>query len=159
MKPEASQDVVAGPCLLPALTFRPAFLRSMLISSSHLHLRLPSVLFPSGFLIKILYAFLISPMEAVMSSGMSVIVYQSTRWSSQKTAIFIVVVLRTLSLYSRAPKLWGAPPGALFILCGGGEARVVCMRNILILNEIWAQDKIYIFVGTLLLWNMKLTLT
>jgi hypothetical protein len=121
MKPEASQDIVTGPCLLPALTFRPAFLRSMLISSSHLHLRLPSVIFPSGFLIKILYAFLISQMEAVMSSGMSVIVYQSTRWSSQKTVIFIVVVLRTLSLYSRAPKLWGAPPGALFILWGGGR--------------------------------------
>jgi hypothetical protein len=38
---------------------------------------------------------------------------------------------------------------------GGG---VVCVRNIFILNDIWAQDKIYILVGTLLGWNIFLHL-
>jgi hypothetical protein len=39
-----------------------------------------------------------------------------------------------------------------------GGSRVVCMRDILILNDIWAQDKIYILIGTLLSRNMKLAL-
>jgi hypothetical protein len=48
------------------------------------------------------------------------------------------------SLYSsEVPKLWGASPR-------GARARVVCMRDIPSLNEIWTQDKIYILVGTLL---------
>jgi hypothetical protein len=42
--------------------FRPISLRSILISSCHLRLSLPSDLFPSGFPTKILYAFLIYPM-------------------------------------------------------------------------------------------------
>jgi hypothetical protein len=44
----------------------------------------------------------------------------------------------------------GAPPSlgeALIVLRG---PRVVCMRNIFIFNEIWAKDKIYILLGTLL---------
>jgi hypothetical protein len=42
------------------------------------------------------------------------------------------------------------PPG------GGGRcwssegAQIVCLRDIFILNEMWAKDKIYILVGTLL---------
>jgi hypothetical protein len=31
--------------------------------------------------------------------------------------------------------------------------RVVCMRDLFILNEIWAQDKIYILIGTMLFFN------
>jgi len=42
----------------------PISLRSILTLPSHLHLHLPSGLFPWSFLIKILYAFLISPMHA-----------------------------------------------------------------------------------------------
>jgi hypothetical protein len=38
-----------------------------------------------------------------------------------------------------------APTGALSVLWG---ARVFYMRNIFILKEMWAQDKIYILVGT-----------
>jgi hypothetical protein len=30
--------------------------------------------------------------------------------------------------------------------------RVVCMRDILILNEIWAQNKIFIYFGRLFAW-------
>jgi hypothetical protein len=41
----------------------------------------------------------------------------------------------------------GATTDQRFQNCG---ARVVCMRNTLILNKIWAQDKIYILVGNLL---------
>jgi hypothetical protein len=40
------------------------------------------------------------------------------------------------------------PWGALMVLWGGGG--VVCMREEFILNEIWAQDKIRILVGSLL---------
>jgi hypothetical protein len=40
-------------------------------------------------------------------------------------------------------------PGAVGPL-GGGGGRVVCMRDVFILNEIWTQDKIRILVGTLL---------
>jgi hypothetical protein len=37
-------------------------------------------------------------------------------------------------------------------------AQVVCMTDIFIFNNIWAQDKICILVGTLLVSNMKLAL-
>jgi hypothetical protein len=36
----------------------------------------------------------------------------------------------------------------------GGKARVVCMRDIFILNKIWIQNKIYILVGTFLAWKL-----
>ena len=48
----------------PALASYPTSWRSTLILSSHLHLGLPNGLFPSGFLIKILYALLLSPIPA-----------------------------------------------------------------------------------------------
>jgi hypothetical protein len=48
---------------------------------------------------------------------------------------------RKVSNMPEVLKLWGAP-----LLLGG----VDFMRDILILNEIWVQGKIYIFVGTLL---------
>jgi hypothetical protein len=35
-------------------------------------------------------------------------------------------------------------------------AQVVCVRDIFILNKLWAQDKIYILIGTLLGWNILL---
>jgi hypothetical protein len=38
-----------------------------------------------------------------------------------------------------------------------GGARVFCMRDIFILDEIWTQDKIYILAGTLLGLNILLT--
>jgi hypothetical protein len=40
----------------------------------------------------------------------------------------------------------------------GGGGRVVCMRGIFILNEIWDHDKVYILESALLDLNMKLTL-
>jgi hypothetical protein len=39
------------------------------------------------------------------------------------------------------------PWEALLVLWG---AQVLCMKDIFILNEIWAQDRIYMLVGTLL---------
>jgi hypothetical protein len=46
------------------------------------------------------------------------------------------------------------PPGAMLVLWG---VRVLCMSHIFILNEIWAQGKIYILVSTLvaLLYNLN----
>jgi hypothetical protein len=45
-------------------------------------------------------------------------------------------------------KLWGPHPGGGRCWSSGGR-RMVCMRGIFILNEIWAQHEIYILVGTL----------
>jgi hypothetical protein len=45
------------------------------------------------------------------------------------------------------PNCVAHPQGALFALW---RARVVCMRDIFILDEIWTQYKIYVLVGTLL---------
>jgi len=53
------------------------------------------------------------------------------------------------------PKLRGAPSGSGGAVGPLGGA-FICMRDIFILNEIWAQDKIYILVGTLLGWNILL---
>jgi hypothetical protein len=47
-------------------------------------------------------------------------------------------------------KLWCSTPGGAVGPGGGG----VCIRDTLILNEMWAQGKICILVGTLLGWNM-----
>jgi len=50
--------------LIQSTPSHPISLRSILILFSHLHLELLSGLCPSGFLTKILYAFLMSPMHA-----------------------------------------------------------------------------------------------
>jgi hypothetical protein len=47
------------------------------------------------------------------------------------------------------PKQWGSPPG------GGGT--VLALVDVFILNEIWAQGKVHILVGTSLGWNILLT--
>jgi hypothetical protein len=59
-----------------------------------------------------------------------------------------------LSTITEVPKLWGASLWeALLVIWGGGS----CLyEDILILNEIWARDEIYISVGTLLGWNIVL---
>jgi len=49
----------------------------------------------------------------------------------------------------KVPNLWGAPHG---------RAQVDCMRATLILNEIWAQDKIHILLRGFLCLNMKVAL-
>jgi hypothetical protein len=54
-------------------------------------------------------------------------------------------------LYCRGSKTVGAPPGGA-VGSLGYDARVFCMRDIFILNKIWAQDKIcrLLLVGILL---------
>jgi hypothetical protein len=48
-------------------------------------------------------------------------------------------------------KVWGAPPGRGAVgPLGVGGSPVVCMRDVFISNEIWAQGKIYILVVTVL---------
>jgi hypothetical protein len=47
----------------------------------------------------------------------------------------------------------------LMVLWGGGRGgHEFFLWGTFILNEIWAQDKIYILLGALLCWNMKLVL-
>jgi len=59
------QELTTGPCLEPVETYLyPICSRSALVLSSHQCFSLPTDLFPSGFLIKILYTFHISPMCA-----------------------------------------------------------------------------------------------
>jgi hypothetical protein len=59
--------------------------------------------------------------------------------------------LRGMSVHSRLvlnlPRPDVPKGGAVGPLGGGGglEARVVCARDIFILNKIWAQDKMYIW--------------
>jgi hypothetical protein len=48
----------------------------------------------------------------------------------------------------------GRDPGGGAVTSGGRSASVY-IRNTFTLNEIWAQDKIYILVGILLGTNMK----
>jgi len=68
----------------PVHTYPPISLRSILISSSHLHLGLPNGLFPSGLLTNILYPFLISPVRATWPANFTLldliilIIYSST---------------------------------------------------------------------------------
>jgi hypothetical protein len=65
--PKVHHHVHKGPPLVPTLNqlkkvhATPSYLRSVLISSSHLRLRLFSVLFPYDFPTKALYAFLFFP--------------------------------------------------------------------------------------------------
>jgi hypothetical protein len=68
-------SVHESPLLVPILgqinplhTIRPISLRSILILFSHLRLGLLNGLFPSGFTIKILYAFLFFPMRVTCSA-------------------------------------------------------------------------------------------
>jgi hypothetical protein len=49
---------------IQSIQFHPVTLSSILVLSTHLHLGLPSGLFPSGFPTNILYAFLVSPIHA-----------------------------------------------------------------------------------------------
>jgi hypothetical protein len=56
-----SQEPSTGPCLKPTHLISP---RSILTLSTHLHLGLPSGLYPSFFLTNILYEFLFSPIHA-----------------------------------------------------------------------------------------------
>jgi hypothetical protein len=56
---------------------------------------------------------------------------------------------------AQVPELWGAPSGGRF-WSSGVEGRELFVWRTFILNEIWAQGKIYILVGTLLGWNILL---
>jgi hypothetical protein len=50
-------------------------------------------------------------------------------------------------------KLWGASLGGAV---GPWGAQVDCIRDILVLNKIWVQGKIYILIGVLLGRNILL---
>jgi hypothetical protein len=51
------------------------------------------------------------------------------------------------------PVPWGGGGGRGW---ASGQVGVDCMRDLFILNEIWAQGKIYILIGTLLGCNILL---
>jgi hypothetical protein len=53
-----------------------------------------------------------------------------------------------MNLHKGSQSVGHLPRRGVFGLLGG--AQVVCLRDILILNKIWAEDKIYILVCTLI---------
>jgi hypothetical protein len=69
--------------------------------------------------------------------------------SSSFSARYVTCFLAVIHQYQRLSICVARPSE-------GGGAQVVCMRVIFILNEIWAQCKIYILAGTLLGWNILL---
>jgi hypothetical protein len=60
----------------------------------------------------------------------------------------IICSLFKLKLYSRGSQTVGRVPWGVAVGPLGG--RVYCMRDTLILKEIWAQGKIYSLMGTLI---------
>jgi hypothetical protein len=113
-----------GPILSQIDQIHTRSLRSILILSSHLRLGLPSGLFPSGFPINILYAFLFSPIRATCSSlpNISLKPYYQTNQFVDLLSI-TAKRLRLLALFTgpysvRAPKLF------------------TCERNIFLIHDL-----------------------
>jgi hypothetical protein len=70
----------------------------------------------------------------------------------QVATVFGTLLMKLTELCSSVVnKLWvtSPPPPQAGAVGPLGGMRVDCMRNIFILNEIWAQGKIYILIGTL----------
>jgi hypothetical protein len=83
---------------LQSISSHPISLRYSQISS-HLHLGLPSCLFPSGFPTKILYAFLNSPMRAAYTTQL---IYLLLGFRMEETALRYESWLRIYWISSRA---------------------------------------------------------
>jgi len=76
-------------CIL-SIPSHPISLRFILILPFHLHLGLPIGLFPSGFLTKILYTFLISPMHATCPTHLILLDKNSYRLLNSYTENFLL---------------------------------------------------------------------
>jgi hypothetical protein len=103
-KPKVQYRVHKSPRQVPILSHInpihtiPSYLRSILILSRHLRLGLPSGLFPSGFLINILYAFLFSPHSCYMprSSHPSWLDQVNLHNNKNLLTIFLVILYTVL---------------------------------------------------------------
>jgi hypothetical protein len=81
--------------MYPIHTLPPYFLTAILTLSFHLHIGLLSGLIPSGFPIKILYAFLISPIHSI--------------WCTHLILLYFI----TLIIFGEACYLWSPSLGSL----------------------------------------------
>jgi len=106
----------------PDHTSTPNYPRSILILHSYLRLRLPSDLFPSGFAIKILYAFLISSMRATCLKftllDMIILIIFGETYNSGRFSLCSLLHTRTFSLiipnifpstFSQSPSIYILP--------------------------------------------------
>jgi len=94
----------------------PISLRSILILSSYLCIGLQSSLYPSGFPIKILYAFLMSPIPDARNS------YKYLRYYNYHLLSFIVVNIWEQRLTQALIQTWTVVPSFKIGLCDRSES-------------------------------------
>jgi hypothetical protein len=107
---------------IQSIPSHPVYLRSILILSTHLRLRLPSGLFPPRFLTNILYAFLFSPIRATCPAHL------------------ILLDLLNLIMFGEENKLWTWHNVSLLLLLLLLLSVVVVVVVVVVVLHLWARS-------------------